>query len=276
MIMRPYIQLHGAAFATTWRSLVCLSLALFLFGCEPQKTPAEIGSRDYTSGYKKGRADGFAEGYKKGMFNGRTEGYKKGKINGYKEGYKRGYAEGFSVVYPATNKSATTLGVAARYTALIGALKVLISILIAISLLMARTFDDFAITIGKVLAIVFGGAVAYFFRPALHLSDGLSSLLLFPIPDDGTWPMLVSMIVFFLIPLAGVPLIKSLRGARIEALAIFILSGLTTLIARSVWLLFKAPQIESYLGSPIMIGTLLGGIAYLIWRLTHEHLETSK
>ncbi len=195
------------------------------------------------------------------------EGYSRGFEDGKKEGYAKGYEEGFQRAAPGSERKVSGVwGTVQRVLVVIGALKILVALGLAIYHLIRKSHTREE-AIGKFLMAALGSVIVLWTGVAVSLSDVVKSGLLVPASKTMVGWLLIgafAAIAAYMIFLGIFTFLRRFQSAKVEAWSVFTASAVLTVFAPAFTsLLLNAPDINDYLASEILIGVLMGGTFYL-------------
>lgn len=204
--------------------------------------------------------------YAKGKSEGYTEGFNAGKVGAENEGYDKGFHDGVEAVYPGNLDDPDDLySKAQQVFVLVASVKILILLATAIVTLVGRaqTVEE---GIGRTLAGLAGAVTMFILYGTLPALDILYTYLLKPTHGRGIVFTLIVMLsaIFtaYIISRMARYLDKS-HGMFAEAMMIFVLSMTLSIVAPTIWpFLCVGEMIHRYLATEILMGVLVGGIAY--------------
>jgi len=246
-------------------SVIGLLVLLLLAGCEQQ-----IADNHYKAGYEKGYADGNAAGHSQGYSEGQEAGYAKGLT----AGKEKGYADAYEQFTPGTKHGySSIMGVTFGIFALLGALKILVSISVLAFVLFKRS-NSGQETAAKILFGIAGTTVALFTLPLLGIQGAVDAILSAPSPSNTIILWLIQLGVAaatYVLARLVESLFGYLHGVWIEVWSMFALAAFSTLIIHSLGkFIFYSPDINDYFGSNILVGVFVGGIMFIAVKLVEE------
>lgn len=207
----------------------------------------------------------YQKGYAQGVIDEDNKSYDKG----WNKGWNKGYADGYERVYPGSNhQHSGFLGKTQGALAMLGAVKIVVSLGFLIIYLLKRSQTDYQVG-GKILMGVIGSILVIWSASAfsaLSMPDILKEFLLSPSSETvGGWLFYggVSASVTYIVFRFVDAFVHAIRGARLEAWCILLASALITILLPTLISVGYVPDINKYFASELLVGVLMGGLYYL-------------
>lgn len=241
--------------------MLLLFFASFLLvgsiGCERRQVTQEELNNEF---YQKGHSDGLQKGYEEGM--------------------KEGYKQIFQKTYPGRDPRLLGFwGDVQRILIYLGAFKIILALFFIIGYLLNISRNAYE-GIGKVLMGGLGSIIIFWTANIFGFSDEVRGFLLTSASETIMGWLITGIIAAFITYLLFFLFRKLFMeydyGPQIEAWCIFIASAsLTVLIPAFLAFLKDTPDINRYLASEIIVGSLIGGIYYLARLFIIEAIKQS-